>query len=126
MDTHNIGNMAEDMAVSFLINEGHEILARNYRLRDSEIDIISVEPQIDNAFGIDRYVVFTEVKYRRSEIHGNPYDAVDFSKQKKICRAARKFLYDNKFLTDTAVRFDVISIWNEKIEWFKNAFEYVS
>jgi len=124
MNTHLIGNDGEDMAVGFLKKEGHTILERNYRFRDGEIDIISLEKQKDDPFGIDEYVVFTEVKYRKDKAHGNPYDAVDLNKQRKISRIASKFLYDNRYPTDTAVRFDVISISGDEIEWFKNAFEY--
>lgn len=125
MDTHNKGNTGEDMAAGFLLGEGHEIICRNYRLKDAEIDIISKEKVENNIFGIKEYIVFTEVKFRKTNHQGQPSEAVGLSKQRKIGKAALHFLLSNGYSTDTAVRFDVISIYDCRIQWIKNAYEFV-
>lgn len=124
MNTHNKGNAGEDMAVRFLINEGHEIICKNYRLRDCEIDIISKEKASTDIFGINEYIVFTEVKLRKDINLGSPYEAVGMTKQRKISKAALHFLHSKGFSTDTPVRFDIISITGCEIQWIKNAYEY--
>lgn len=122
MDTHSKGNMGEDLAVRFLIENGYEIIARNYRLNDCEIDVVFKDTK--NAFcGIGEYIVFAEVKYRETHMSGYGYEAVTKGKMKKIFKAAKHFLYTNRYSDDTPVRFDVISIEKEKIEHIINAFE---
>lgn len=125
MDTHALGKSGENIARMFLENEGHIILCQNYKVKGCEIDIVSKEKCEETSFGINEYIVFTEVKYRKDNEHGNPYEAVSFGKQKKICRAALHYLMENHYSRDTSVRFDVISIANCGIEWIKNAFEFV-
>ena len=122
MDTRKRGKWGEDIAVRYLISIGCEIVARNYRLRDSEIDIIFREKENDIP-SIPEYLVFAEVKYRNSALHGYGYEAVDAVKTAKILKAARHFLYTNHYPEDTPVRFDVISIEGEKIDHFRNAFD---
>ncbi len=125
MNKKNIGSAYEELAVNFLVSNGHDILMRNFTASNAEIDIISKEKQSDNPCGISEYIVFTEVKYRNSADHGNPYEAVGAMKQKKICRAALYYLRKYGFSADTPVRFDVISIVDTEITWISNAFEYV-
>ena len=122
MDTRKKGKWGEDLAIRYLLNIGCEIVARNYRLRDSEIDIIFKEKENDVSF-ISEYLVFAEVKYRNSALHGYGYEAVDAVKIAKISKAARYFLYTNHYSQDTPVRFDVISINGDKIDHFRNAFD---
>lgn len=122
MDTKKLGNAGEDLAVRFLEEAGHEILDRNYRIRNGEIDIISREKQEKDRFGITEYLVFTEVKTRSGKNAGDPYEAVGREKQRKILKAAERYLYEKKLPVDTPVRFDVISIVKEEITWYKNAY----
>ena len=122
MDTYKRGKQGEDLAIRYLSEAGCDIVARNYRLRDCEIDIIFKERSKDIP-GISEYLVFAEVKYRSTPGHGYGYEAVNRDKQKKILKAAGVFLYKNHYGPDTPVRFDVISINGEKIEHFKNAFD---
>lgn len=126
MNKKNIGLAYEEMAVKFLMSEGYEIIDRNYSLKDAEIDIISKKKLEIPCLGLVEYIVFTEVKYRKTTKYGNPYEAVDNAKQRKICKAAIKYISDHKLSVDTAVRFDIISIVDDKIKLIENAFDYVS
>lgn len=126
MDTRSIGNNYEELAVKYLEEEGHIIVDRNFRNRNAEIDIISKEKVCDSFLGETEYFVFTEVKYRSSTIHGEPFEAVDYIKQKKICKAALKYIAKYGTGIDTPVRFDVISIESGTVNHIKNAFSYIS
>ena len=80
---------------------GYEILERNYRCRQGEIDIIAKEKQ---------EIVFVEVKTRSNLCFGKPREAVDEGKQNHIYKTAKYYLYKHK-LENSYVRFDVIEIY---------------
>ena len=112
------GKFGEDCAAKFLEDKGYAIVARNFRIRSAEIDIIA---QIDNV------IIFVEVKARSSIRHGLPSEAVTLRKRKKIIGAAGVFLQDENFC-DCACRFDVVEIFLngervEEINHIENAFE---
>ena len=75
MNKRRTGSFYEDMAAAFLIKNGLRILARNYRNRTGEIDLIAQDGE---------YLVFAEVKYRSSLHEGYAVAAVDVRKQKRI------------------------------------------
>ena len=113
-----LGKLGEDSAAKFLEAKGYTIVARNFRIRSAEIDIIA---QIDNV------IVFVEVKARSDIRHGLASEAVNLRKQKKIIEAAGVFLQDEKFF-DCACRFDVVEVYFrgelvEEINQIENAFE---
>jgi len=100
MAEHNeLGARGENAAVEFLEQNGHLILARNYKHGKCEIDIISKE---------DSLLIFTEVKTRSTDYFGFPEESVDKKKRKKIRRAAEEYMFENKL--DGEVRFDIVSI----------------
>ena len=103
MSTSELGLVAEELAASFLRLTGHEVLARRYVSRGSEIDIV--------ARSAGR-LVFVEVKFRRTSGHGLPREAVDARKRRRIALAARGFLAE-RGIVDCACRFDVIEVWLE-------------
>lgn len=111
------GKSGEDIAVRFLGKSGYKVLARNYRSRLGEIDIIAKEHGT---------ICFVEVKSRHSGKFGAPQEAVTGRKQRQISRAALSFLKEKNLLGSSA-RFDVVSVIyaqdTPKIELFKNAFE---
>lgn len=118
MKSNIAGKFGEDCAAKFLEAEGYTIIARNFRIRSAEIDIIA---QIDDV------IVFVEVKARSDIRHGLPSEAVNLRKQKKIIRAAGVFLRDENF-SDCACRFDVVEVYLrgecvEEINHIENAFE---
>ena len=122
MDTRKKGNAGEDLAVRFLCDNGYDVIARNYRLDDCEIDIVFKDSK-NVSYGVNEYIVFAEVKYREDHISGYGFEAVTKKKMKKILKAAKHFLYTGRYSDDTPVRFDVISIEKDKIDHIINAFE---
>ena len=99
-----VGSTREAEAASYLEKNGYQILEHNYRCRQGEIDLIARD---------GRYLVFIEVKYRRTLRSGYPEEAVDKRKQQKIWRTARYYLYRHGYGEDTPCRFDVVSITGE-------------
>ena len=116
MNKRSVGTAYEKKAVSFLEKQGLEILCCNFRNRYGEIDIVAKD---------GRATVFVEVKYRRDNDKGTPEEAVDFRKQRRICRVADYYRYTHGLGDSTAVRYDVVAVQGEKIEWLQNAFPHV-
>lgn len=80
--TNLSGRFGENMAVKYLIDHGYRIIARNFRLKYGEIDIIALK---------DRETIFFEVKTRWSKKFGLPEEAVGNRKLYKIKRLAEYF-----------------------------------
>lgn len=83
LTTTTLGRRAETVASNYLIANGHCVIARNYKTKFYEIDIISVK---------DDKIYFTEVKYRQSPLRGTPLEAITLAKQKQMRFAAEAFL----------------------------------
>lgn len=113
MNKRTVGTTQEERAAEFLEQKGMQIIARNYRIRSGEIDLIGTD---------GAYLVFVEVKYRADERMGSPLEAVDARKQQTIIRTARHFMMRFGYSQDTPCRFDVVGITGDKIEHIKNAF----
>lgn len=96
----SLGKRGEDIAVEHLRSKGFHILARNYRRKSGEIDIICKD---------DDTYVFVEVKTRKDTGFGHPTEAVNSRKQLQICRTALHYLSSNNLLNQS-VRFDVIGV----------------
>jgi len=105
------GRKGEDLALEYLEKNGFVLIEKNFRSRFGEIDLIVKDGQT---------IVFVEVKYRLSENYGSPKEAVTNEKIKKIIRTAQYFITKNNF--NSLYRFDVVSIYKDKIEHIKNAF----
>lgn len=102
MATHNlIGKIGEQLATSHLEKEGYRILHRNWRCGHKELDIVA---QKDGA------LVFVEVKTRKNSDFGNPEDAVNHAKIRRIVSSADAYI--RKYRIDAPVRFDLIAITN--------------
>lgn len=112
MNRRETGTQYEERAAEYLIAQNYQILERNYRIRFGEIDIIARDGTV---------LVFIEVKYRKNDESGNPLEAVDIRKQRKIIKVARYYLYQKKY-GDVPCRFDVIGICGSHIEHIKDAF----
>nr|WP_319488085.1 YraN family protein [uncultured Caproiciproducens sp.] len=93
------GKIGEDCAAQLLIKKGYRVVARNYRSRFGEIDIIAENKE---------YIVFAEVKTRDEHYTVSPLEAVTAGKQKKIVKTALFYLQSNR--TVLQPRFDVIGI----------------
>lgn len=116
MNQRTIGAKHENVAAEYLKKEGYTILERNYRCRYGEIDLIAKKGNL---------LVIVEVKYRSKGSCGDPTEAVDGYKQKKICRVTLDYLMRNPYFHGKQCRFDVIAIYgNGKVRHIKNAFCY--
>lgn len=94
-----IGIFGEQKAVEYLENKGYEILERNWRYKQDEIDIIAKS---------GTWLVFAEVKTRTSSEYGKPYEAVDARKEKAMIRAADAYIKEKSI--DENIRFDIVSV----------------
>lgn len=115
MNKRKIGTEKELLAEEFLYKNGVRILNKNFRTRYGEIDII----------GVDRdTLVFLEVKYRSGMDKGNPFEAVTYQKQRKICKVADYYRMRCGIHDYWKMRFDVVGILGDEITWIKDAFPY--
>lgn len=103
-DKQKKGDLGEDTVCMELRKRGHSILARNYRKRVGEIDIIS---------SINDTIVFTEVKARKLGSMVSGLEAVDYRKKKKIILTADEYLSENP-CDDMYVRYDIAEVWLTK------------
>ena len=99
-----LGNIGEEISTNYLEKCGYEVIERNYRCRQGEIDIIARD---------NDELVFIEVKTRSNLCFGRPREAVDGYKQNHIYKTARYYLYKNH-LEKSYVRFDGIEIYLKK------------
>lgn len=106
-NTTKVGNIAEENAAKYLENKGHEIVARNWKCKICEIDIISMK---------DEEIYFTEVKYRKSDRFGNGLEAVDEVKEKQVRLAAEYYLTVNKLLDKVQPHVSALAFSGEKNE----------
>lgn len=105
-----IGKYGEDVVIPYLKKNQYQILVRNFRCKQGEIDVIAKEKE---------ELVFIEVKARSSSLYGNPIDGVNRKKQKCLYRSAQYFLY-KYHLEKEAVRFDVIGIYIKNQDYKMN------
>ncbi len=96
----SFGKRGERAAERYLRQRGYRIVARGYRDRHGELDLIAVQ---------HRAVIFIEVKSRRSHSKGHPVEAVDHRKQCQIARLALAYMKRHHLL-EFAVRFDIVAI----------------
>lgn len=99
-DRITLGKAGEDYACFELERQGYEILARRFRTRLGEIDIVAREGDI---------LVFIEVKARRTTRFGEPVEAVDWRKRQTIARLAAEYVLRHS-IGNASCRFDVVSI----------------
>lgn len=81
------GAAGEELAAQYLLNRGDEILARNWRIREGELDLITLDRS-----GLIHMI---EVKTRSSAAFGHPLEAIDSSKAHRIQRLALDWLATN-------------------------------
>ena len=108
------GAAAEQAAERHLAAAGCRVLARNARYREGELDLIVREREL---------VVFVEVRLRAGERFGGALASVDVFKQKRLARAAHRWLAEHYGERWPACRFDVVTIDGDgRIEWLRDAF----
>jgi len=110
MNKRLIGKKAEDIAVNYLIENNYKIIQKNFFSKYGEIDIIAKDGNT---------IVFIEVKYRKNNKYGLPFEAINKTKKERIINTASLYLNN----LEENIRFDLISILGNKMEHFKNIFD---
>jgi len=95
-----IGSVGEDAALELYRRRGYRLVAKNWRCRLGEVDLIVAR---------DRTLVFCEVKTRRGSRFGGPFDAVTETKRRKLRSLAELFMLEHRAPAHD-VRFDVASV----------------
>ena len=107
------GARAEELCAELLRRAGLRVLARNWRCRHGEIDLVAEE---------GRTLVFAEVRYRSSAGYGGAAESVTAAKRARLVAAARLYLMRRP---EADCRFDVLlldSLESSRIQWIRNAF----
>jgi len=112
------GQHAEQLAFDHLVEYGLRPVARNFRCRGGEIDLIMLDEDC---------LAFIEVRYRASSSFGRASETVDVRKQQKIIRTAALFIARNKAFALHTMRFDVFAVEGPSaqatgVHWIKDAF----
>lgn len=108
-----LGQRGEAAAAEWYLAHGYQVLARNWRCRDGELDLIVSH---------GRQFVFCEVKTRSSDLFGTPEEVVTRDKQMRIRRLAARWLEDAAPIRPRAIRFDVASVRDGQVDVLQGAF----
>ena len=108
-----LGVSGESLAARWYEDRGYRILARNWRSRTGELDLVVRR---------DRLVAFCEVKTRTTAAFGSPALAVGPTKQQRLRRLAAEFLAASAVRGVTDLRFDVAAIIGDQVELIEAAF----
>jgi len=111
-----LGNRAEKLAANYLKQYQLKLIEANYRCKQGELDLVMWHGD---------YLVFVEVRHRRSQHFGGALESIDQYKQRKLNRAAEHYLLHRK-LHDCPARFDVVCVDgdlnNPEFQWLQNVF----
>ena len=112
------GSMAEDLALRYLQRHDLSLLARNFRSRFGEIDLIMQE---------NNTIIFIEVRARKTTAFMHPAESVDYRKRGRIRKTSQVFMHKTAAWNRFDMRFDVIALTGNaargmKIDWIKAAF----
>jgi putative endonuclease len=95
-----VARTGEEIAVNYLKKLGYKIIDRNFRARNTEIDIVAVHKNV---------LVFIEVKTRTSNLFGTPLEQIAYWKIKSLVKAAEHYKISHSKLPE-AMRIDAISV----------------
>jgi putative endonuclease len=111
------GAGGEATALEHLKRAGLKLIARNYRCKAGEIDLVMLDGGV---------LALIEVRYRATSAYGGPAASVTWRKQRRIITAARHLLLTRADLRRYPARFDVVAITAgapaPEIRWIKAAF----
>ncbi len=125
-DRNKKGQAAEDIASSYLKQQGLVSIDSNFFSRRGEIDLIMRD---------NEYLIFIEVRYRKQSTYGHPLETITYNKQQKILKTVQYFLLKHPEFNNRPCRIDAVAITDirfadsknghagETIEWIKNAIE---
>ena len=109
---HPSGIAAEELAARYLTDRGLRVVARNFRCRFGEVDLIMQDGDT---------LVFVEVRLRRSERFGGALASITHAKQRKLVATARFYLGGLRHVP--SCRFDAVvldALDAERIEWLRD------
>lgn len=113
---HAFGKAIEDHVAGYLAARGCTIIARRYRWRHGEIDLVVRDGE---------ELVFVEVRARRRRDYGTGAETVTARKQRRVVASARHFIRE-RGLWDSPCRFDVVSVetagGRARVSWLRDAF----
>lgn len=116
LNKRRVGAKYEEIAADYLMQQGYEILERNHRNPYGELDIVAKK---------DGMLIYVEIKFRSSSRYGEPLEAVDIRKQKRVSRAGLYHYARHGIMGNMPCRFDVIGIDKDgSIRHVRNAFDY--
>ena len=107
-----LGAAGEALAATWYEANGYEVLDRNWRCREGEIDLV-----VRRA----RTIVFCEVKTRTTDAFGSPAEAVTRAKRERLRHLAAKWL-DQSPVRPVGIRFDVASVLAGQLDVIEGAF----
>lgn len=113
--THESGLFFEQRAQEYLENKGYQFIAKNFRWKGGETDLIFNDPAGSGPQGT---IVFVEVR-SSSEKSNFLRNSISFKKRRRLIHAAHMFLYKMKYRS-IAFRFDFIWIEKGEVEHWKN------
>lgn len=121
-ERQSMGIRGERVAEKWLHVHGWQIAERRFRNGHRDIDLVAIRPE---PAGTGRTVAFVEVKTRASADFGGPVSAVNWRKQRELCRSAKVWMSRFQEPGDT-YRFDVIGVILEcekvRVQHVENAF----
>jgi len=95
----DLGILGEQLAKTYLLNKGYQLLEQNWRYGRAEVDLIMEQ---------EGKLIFVEVKTRRSSDHGRPDEFVDWKKEKQYEFASAAYI--ERVNHQQEIRFDIIAI----------------
>lgn len=107
------GSNAESVAMGELVSAGLVLVARNYRTRQGEIDLVMRDGVV---------LVFVEVRYRGQTSFVDGIASIDAGKRKRLIAAARQFVQDHPEWRLSPQRFDAVSMGQGETRWVRNVF----
>ena len=125
MNSHELGKFGEEICATYLKSVGYEILDKNFKCKQGEIDIIAIDKKEFVFIEVQDEYVFVEVKTRRNLKYGLACEAVTSSKQKHMLDATNFYLYLHR-LENKMIRFDVIEVYSVKNIFYINHIKNVS
>jgi putative endonuclease len=101
-DKDEVGRAGEDRAAHYFTEAGYSVVARNWRCPAGEIDLVAVDAA---------HVVVVEVKTRRGEAFGHPFEAIDARKRARLWRLACAWVAANREVVQhRRLRIDAIAV----------------
>lgn len=108
LNTYQKGVIGEEIAENFLLFHDYEIVAKNYRKKFGEIDLIAFKKKT---------IVFIEVRLKSSGAYGLGEESITWTKRKRLRKVAEAFLCETNY-DDCDIRFDVVGIQTRDFKGF--------